>query len=52
MNAPARELVLILSLMGFLLIICAAAVYIFIRQWRREHQSRKKTNSPQSNTEE
>ncbi|HEY0545140.1 MAG TPA: hypothetical protein VGC91_07055 [Pyrinomonadaceae bacterium] len=52
MNAAARELVLILFLMGFLLIICAAAVFVFIRQWRRERQSQEKTDSPERNTED
>jgi len=40
MNAAARELLFVLILMGFLLIIGIIAVFIFIRQWRREHRGK------------
>ncbi len=42
MNAAARELLFVLILMGFLLIFAIGAVYIFIRQWRREHRGKNK----------
>jgi hypothetical protein len=42
MNAAARELLFVLILMGFLLIIGIIAVFIFIRQWRREHRGKDK----------
>jgi flagellar basal body-associated protein FliL len=45
MNAAHRELLFILLLMGFLLIICAAAVYIFLRQWRRERRGPEEKHS-------
>jgi hypothetical protein len=44
MNATKRELLFILPLMGFLVIICAAAVFIFLRQWRRERRSVEEKN--------
>jgi hypothetical protein len=44
MSGAARELLFILLLMGFLLVICAAAVYVFIRQWRRERRGYDRKN--------
>ena len=37
MDQGYTELVFVLTMMGFLLIICVVAVYLFIRQWRKEH---------------
>jgi uncharacterized membrane protein len=40
MSAANRELLFVLILMGVLLVIGIAAVFIFIRQWRREHSGK------------
>jgi hypothetical protein len=37
MEEGFTELVFTLTMVGFFSIICIIAVYIFIRQWRREH---------------
>lgn len=44
MNAAGRELLFVSMMVGFLLIICLIAVFIFIRQWRREHKSDDRKN--------
>lgn len=41
MNAANREFLFVLIVMGFLLVVAIAAVFIFIRQWRREHRDNK-----------
>lgn len=39
MDADAkRELLLVLIWMGLLLVFALGAVFIFIRQWKREHK--------------
>jgi hypothetical protein len=38
MQSGTRELIIVLVLMAGLFIIGIIAVYIFIRQWRREHK--------------
>ena len=37
MDQGYTELVFVLAMIGFFLIICVVAVYLFIRQWQREH---------------
>jgi hypothetical protein len=38
MQSGTRELIIVLVLMAGLFVIAIIAVYIFIRQWRREHK--------------
>jgi ABC-type nickel/cobalt efflux system permease component RcnA len=44
MDQGYTELVFVLTMIGFLLIICVAAVYLFVRQWRREHSKTDEKN--------
>jgi type II secretory pathway pseudopilin PulG len=41
MDAAERELTFVLILMGILLVIAIVAVFIFVRQWRREHRGKQ-----------
>lgn len=38
MESGTKELIIVLALMVVLFIIAIIAVFIFIRQWRREHK--------------
>lgn len=42
MNPENRELLFVLLSMAVILVICALAVFFFVRQWRREQKDREK----------
>jgi hypothetical protein len=42
MSSGDKELVFVLAMTAFLLVICGAAVVLFIRQWRREQSCKDK----------
>jgi heme/copper-type cytochrome/quinol oxidase subunit 2 len=43
MNSNSTELISVFATMGILFILALVAVYIFIRQWRREQKDKNKT---------
>jgi len=48
MDQGYTEIVFVLTMIGFLLIIGVVAVYLFVRQWKREHPRTDKEEKQES----
>lgn len=46
MNSESTELITIFVTMGILFLLALVAVYLFIRQWRKEQKDKNKTPGP------
>lgn len=42
MNSENRELIFVFASMAVILVICALAVFLFVRQWRKEQKDKEK----------